>query len=146
MVGFITPNGELINGDELQRFTHRDLEEKLKLNIKNRYLSSVYVYKYIRINDGSRKGFEYEVLAELPDIITNEQIITLTNWLDELSYRREFVNIEIDALQVNHKNFHNETNCKFYKRYYFKEFIVDDIIKDIKNYYSIKSCREELQL
>lgn len=137
MIGFISPQGELINGDKYHEFIHYRLEQKLGIEPTG-YLSSVYTYKYIRINDGSRKGFEYEVLAELPDIITNEQIITLTNWLDELSYKKEFINIEIEADYFFTHRDHNETNTKFYRRYNFKDTPVDEIIKDIKRYYNEK--------
>lgn len=138
MVGLIAPNGTLINGNDYETDVHSYLEERLHLNIKGQYLASIYVYHYIRVNDGSRPEFSYEVLAELPSEVTNEQIETLTLWLDNLSFRRDFVNIEIEATQSKWHIDHNETNTKFYKRYEFKDSTVDDIIKDIKHYYNSK--------
>lgn len=125
-IGYILPDGSFFNLIENGYKTHAHYEKSIIRKITN-------LKGWIRVNDGS--NVKYENIIELPiKPISEEQYLSLVKFLDYMYYsKKDFVDIGIEENSIGTR-FTN--NAIWFKHYDFSEYIVDDIIKEIKQIYN----------
>lgn len=125
-IGYILPDGQILNIIEKGYKTHAHYERSVVRHITNER-------QWIRFNDGSNVKGEH--IIELPiKPITEDQYKSLIEFLDYMFYANKgFIDIGIEEHSRGVK-FSND--AIFFKHYDFSEYMVDDIIKEIRQLYN----------
>ena len=136
---YIMPSGEFLSIENNRRQLNIPYNEKpthphLDFFIMDNNLLDVnepgsralcYSDNAIRCNDGS--NLKDEIIISLPeDKLTEDQYESLLDWLYSIMNYCKFVEVG------------SESDFSIYNKYYFKEYIPEDIIKEIKFYYNKK--------
>ena len=135
---YILPNGEVLKLQEKGFHTHYEYEGYLA---KKNELHLIKFYKrhltnlkgWIRTNDGTNMKGEH--IIELPiKPITEDQYKSLIEFLDYMFYsNKEFIEVGIEE---NSRGINFSSNAIFFKHYDFKDYLPDDIIKEIRQLYN----------